>query len=197
MDHAQEIQVIRRAKEGDPSAFAELVESHQQRLYRFLLRTTNQPELAEDAVQDAFVRVLKNIDRFDERYRFSTWLFTIARRLLLNSLQKKRPVNAGDWLEAASSGVMQFSQETDDPSEREFAAEILDGAMESLTPHQREIVILYHHKGKTVHQVAEHLGMPEGTIKSHLHRARRRMRDWMSSSDSMLARVEEIMEGAA
>jgi RNA polymerase sigma-70 factor (ECF subfamily) len=169
MDHAQEIQVIRRAKQGDPTAFAELIESHQERLYRFLLRTTNQTELAEDAVQDAFIRVLKNIDRFDERYRFSTWLFTIARRLLLNSLQKKRPLNAGDWLDAASSSVMELSAESTDSSDREFAAEILDGAMEALTPHQREIVILYHHKGKSVHQIADLLGMPEGTIKSHLH----------------------------
>ena len=197
MDHAEEIQVIRRAKQGDPAAFAQLIESHQERLYRFLLRTSNQTELVEDAVQDAFIRVLKNIDRFDERYRFSTWLFTIARRLLLNSLQKKRPLNAGDWLDAASSSVMELSAETTDASEREFAAEILDGAMETLTPHQREIVILYHHKGKTVHQVADLLGMPEGTIKSHLHRARRRMRDWMSSSDSVMARVEEIMSDVA
>lgn len=197
MDHADEIQVIRRAKQGDPTAFAQLIESHQERLFRFLLRTTNQTELVEDAVQDAFIRVLKNIDRFDERYRFSTWLFTIARRLLLNSLQKKRPLNAGDWLEAASSSVMELSAETTDPSEREFAAEILDGAMETLTPHQREIVILYHHKGKTVHQVSDLLGMPEGTIKSHLHRARRRMRDWMISSDSVMARVEDIMSDVA
>ena len=197
MDHAEEIKVIRHAKQGDPAAFAQLIESHQERLYRFLLRTSNQTELVEDAVQDAFIRVLKNIDRFDERYRFSTWLFTIARRLLLNSLQKKRPLNAGDWLDAASSSVMELSAETTDASEREFAAEILDGAMETLTPHQREIVILYHHKGKTVHQVADLLGMPEGTIKSHLHRARRRMRDWMSSSDSVMARVEEIMSDVA
>jgi RNA polymerase sigma-70 factor (ECF subfamily) len=197
MDHAEEIRVIRHAKQGDPAAFAQLIESHQERLYRFLLRTSNQTELVEDAVQDAFTRVLKNIDRFDERYRFSTWLFTIARRLLLNSLQKKRPLNAGDWLDAASSGVMELSAETTDASEREFAAEILDGAMETLTPHQREIVILYHHKGKTVHQVADLLGMPEGTIKSHLHRARRRMRDWMSSSDSVMARVEDIMSDVA
>lgn len=197
MDHADEIQVIRHAKQGDPAAFAQLIESHQERLYRFLLRTTNQTELVEDAVQDAFIRVLKNIDRFDERYRFSTWLFTIARRLLLNSLQKKRPLNAGDWLDAASSSVMELTAETSDVSDREFAAEILDGAMETLTPHQREIVILYHHKGKSVHQVADLLGMPEGTIKSHLHRARRRMRDWMSSSDSVMARVEDIMSDVA
>jgi RNA polymerase sigma-70 factor (ECF subfamily) len=197
MDHADEIQVIRQAKQGDPAAFAQLIESHQERLYRFLLRTTNQTELVEDAVQDAFIRVLKNIDRFDERYRFSTWLFTIARRLLLNSLQKKRPLNAGDWLDAASSSVMELSAETADASDREFAAEILDGAMETLTPHQREIVILYHHKGRSVHQVADLLGMPEGTIKSHLHRARRRMRDWMSSSDSVMARVEDIMSDVA
>ena len=54
-----------------------------------------------------------------------------------------------------------------------------------------------HHKGKSVHQVADLLGMPEGTIKSHLHRARRRMRDWMSSSDSVMARVEDIMSDVA
>jgi len=197
MDHAREIQIIRRAKEGEAGAFAELIESHQERLYRFLLRTTNQPEIVEDAVQDAFIRVLKNIDRFDERYRFSTWLFTIARRLLLNSLQKKRPMNAGDWLDSASSGVLELSAHASDPSDREFTSEILDGAMDTLTPHQREIVILYHHKGKSVQQVADLLGMPQGTIKSHLHRARRRMRDWMASSDSVMARVEEIMKDVA
>jgi RNA polymerase sigma factor (sigma-70 family) len=106
-------------------------------------------------------------------------------------------LNAGDWLDAASSSVMELSAESADSSDREFAAEILDGAMEALTPHQREIVILYHHKGKSVHQIADLLGMPEGTIKSHLHRARRRMRDWMASSDSIMSRVEDIMIGAA
>ena len=174
--------MIRRAKQGDPSAFAELIESHQERLYRFLLRTTNQTELAEDAVQDAFIRVLRNIDRFDERYRFSTWLFTIARRLLLNSLQKKRPLNAGDWLDAASSSVMTLSSDTEDESDREFAAEIIDGAMDALTPHQREIVILYHHKGKSVHQISDLLGMPEGTIKSRIHRARKALKEALTGS---------------
>src|SRR5690606_25100951 len=91
MTKAAELKLIRRAKRGDATAIADLIRHHQASLYAFMLRMTGRPEVAEDVVQEAFVRVLKNLDRFDPRFRFSTWVFTIAKRLYMNQVQKHAP----------------------------------------------------------------------------------------------------------
>jgi RNA polymerase sigma-70 factor, ECF subfamily len=93
--------LIRKAKRGDAASIERLIRSHQEPLFAFMLRLSGRPDVAEDMVQEAFVRVLRNLDRFDDRFRFSTWLFTIARRLYVNHLQKHRPSydseKVGDW----------------------------------------------------------------------------------------------------
>ena len=197
MDQQFEQRLIRRAKRGEATAFEALIREHQTRLYRFLLRLCGRPELAEDVVQDAFVRVLGNIERFDERYRFSTWLFTIARRLLLNNLQKNRPRSESEWVESWQSDDVHFEVALSHREGRARVGEMLEEAMDVLSPQQREVVVLYHHKGHAVQEIAELLGMPAGTIKSHLHRARRRMRDWINADDGMQARVRELLGDAA
>ena len=197
MDHQLELSTIRRAKAGDVAAFSELIESHQIRLYRFLLKICGKPELAEDIVQDAFVRVLRNIDRFDERYRFSTWLFTIGRRLLINSLQKNRPRSESDWIASCEGAPLREADDVSDKESRLATGEMLDDALDVLTPQQREVVVLYHHKDHSVHEISALLGIPPGTVKSHLHRARRRMRDWISSNQQFLDRVDEVLGGVA
>lgn len=193
MDHQLEVSMIRRAKEGDAAAFSSLIEAHQTRLYRFLLKICRNPDLAEDTVQDAFVRVLGNINRFDERYRFSTWLFTIARRLLINALQKNHPRSESDWISAHGDDAPLASTGSGDREERNATIEILDEALDVLNPQQREVVVLYHHQEKSVLEIASLLGLPPGTVKSHLHRARRRMRDWISSHREFQARVDEVL----
>ena len=197
MDQQLELSTIRRAKSGDVAAFTELIEAHQQRLYRFLLRICGRPELAEDIVQDAFVRVLRNIERFDERYRFSTWLFTIGRRLLINSLQKNRPRSESDWIESCESGSGGTAADGTGREQRLATVEMLDEALDVLTPQQREVVVLYHHKDHSVHEISSLIGIPAGTVKSHLHRARRRMRDWISSNKQFLERVDEVLGAVA
>ena len=193
MDQQLEVSTIRRAKEGEAAAFTELIEAHQLRLYRFLLRICGKPELAEDIVQDAFVRVLGNIERFDERYRFSTWLFTIGRRLLLNSLQKHRPRSESDWLASYEGSSVGGDSEVRDREGRLATVAMLGEALDVLTPQQREIVVLYHHKDNSVQEIASLLGIPAGTVKSHLHRARRRMRDWISSKESFSDHIHELL----
>ena len=193
MDHALETRLIRRAKQGDPAAFEDLIREHQIRLYRFLLRMCKQPELAEDVVQDAFVRVLGNIERFDERYRFSTWLFTIGRRLLMNSLQKHRPRSESEWVESWASDETDFDIRLSDREGRKRAGVIIEEAMDVLTPQQHEVVWLYHYKGRSVQEISNLLGIPTGTIKSHLHRARTRMREWIANDSDMHGKVKELL----
>ena len=78
LSKAHENRLIRRAQRGDGAAIEELIREHQGALYGFMVRLSGRPDVAEDMVQEAFVRVIKNIGRFDTRFRFSTWIFTIA-----------------------------------------------------------------------------------------------------------------------
>lgn len=176
MDRQTERNLIERTIEGDRSAAGDLIRGHQASVYAYLLRMSGKPHLAEDIAQEAFVRVLKNIQRFDFRYRFSTWLFTIARRLYLNAVQKHRPAYDTEFVSTAP-GSPGFPSDPVGVSEaRDARRSILQSALLALSTDQREIIILFHQLDWSIALIAQHLDMPEGTVKSHLHRGRQRLR---------------------
>src|SRR5690349_13878027 len=84
--------LIKQAQKGDAGAARQLVESHQQRLFAFIWRLVRNWHEAEEICQEAFLRAFSNIERFDESFRFSTWLFTIGYRLSLNRMRKIVPI---------------------------------------------------------------------------------------------------------
>lgn len=189
LEKNEEVKLVRRARRGDAAAIEALIRAHQDPLYAFMLRLSGRPEVAQDMVQEAFVRVIRSIDRFDDRFRFSTWLFTIARRLLVNSLQKMRPASDSDAVgrqqgDTETPGAISAASEA-----RTQLRELLDRAMSTLSPLQREIVLLFHQQHWPIGDIATTLDIPEGTVKSHLFRARRRMQAFIESDakDSRLA----------
>lgn len=187
-----ERRLIRKAQSGDGAAIESLIRGHQDALYAFMLRMSGRPDVAEDMVQEAFVRVIRNLDRFDTRFRFSTWLFTIARRLYVNHMQKLRPASDSDAV-----GEMGDRGETPGgaTARRESLTNLrsmIDEALKVLTPLQREIVLLFHQQTWPITEIAIHLAMPEGTVKSHLHRARRRMQRFISASPVARVRAAEV-----
>lgn len=176
MDRAQERDLIERAIAGERKAAGELIRAHQRSVYAYILRMSGKPELAEDVVQEAFVRVLSNLHRFDFRYRFSTWLFTIARRLFLNMVAKSAPHYSTDTVGTAQGfGDTPSARPLRDEDQRVRKDAIQDALME-LSCDQREIIVLFHQLDWPIALIASHLEMPEGTVKSHLHRGRRRLR---------------------
>jgi RNA polymerase sigma-70 factor (ECF subfamily) len=184
--------LIRRAKAGDARAIADLIRAHQEALYAFILRMSGRPHIAEDIVQEAFVRVLKNLDRFDDRFRFSTWLFTIAKRLYVNAMQKHKPAYDTDTISIQQGrghapGHLSARAET-----MNNMRDLLDFALASLSERQREIVLLFHQQNWPITEIADHLSMPEGTVKSHLHRARKRMRLAIQADGTLHARAQEV-----
>lgn len=186
--------MIRRAMRGDGEAMAELIAAHTDGLYAFMLRMSGRPHLAEDIVQEAFVRVLRNIDRFDNRFRFSTWLFTIAKRLYVNAMQKHRPVYDTDTVGAArdTGGEDRSAPGIATRGETlESIRSVLDQALHCLSEQQREIVLLFHQQNWPISEISTYLDMPEGTVKSHLHRARRRMRTFIEGDERLAASVME------
>jgi RNA polymerase sigma-70 factor, ECF subfamily len=192
MNRAEEQRLIELAAAGDRAAAEKCIRAHQGSLYAYLLRMSGRPDVAEDIVQEAFVRVLTNLDRFDPRFRFSTWLFTIARRLYLNAIQRHRP--------AYDTDVLQLREGRGDAPEASTVSEEVGGnlkdavqaALLQLPPDQREVVILFHQLDWPIALIAQHMDMPEGTVKSHLHRARRRMRRMLESHEAHLRSVGEV-----
>jgi RNA polymerase sigma-70 factor (ECF subfamily) len=176
MDRRQEQRVIESAAAGDRSAAEALIRAHQASLYSYILRLSGKPELSEDIVQDAFVRVLTNLERFDPRFRFSTWLFTIAKRLLMNAAQKHRPVYDSDVVGAWSGNGEEPETPTIQRETQTHARQAIDGALAELGEDQRQIIILFHQQEWPISQIAAYMNMPEGTVKSHLHRGRRKMK---------------------
>jgi len=196
MTPRQERAVIRKVLTGDREAAAELVRAHQSSLYAYMLRMTGRPEVSEDVVQEAFVRALTHLERYDPKYRFSTWLFTIAKRLHVNACQRLAPCYDTDIISSAAS------KWDDDraPLRPIFAAEAdsstrdaIETGLTALSHDQREAIILFYQLQWPIEQISEYLDQPEGTIKSHLHRARARMRDAIERSEKLAPRVKELL----
>ena len=191
MTRAEEKEMIRKAAAGDRDAAEECIRAHQQSLYAYMLRMSGRPDVAEDIVQEAFVRVLTNLHRFDDRYRFSTWLFTIAKRLYVNSCQKHKP--------AYDSNIVGAWRGTSDGPDRivwreevhDNTSSVLDECLQKLPDVQREILVLFHQNDWPIALIAQHLAMPEGTIKSHLHRGRRKLRAFIEAREDLNSKVQE------
>ncbi len=192
MTRSTEQKLIEKAVRGDRASAEKLIKAHQASLYSYLLRISGKPDIAEDIVQDAFVRVLQHLERFDPRYRFSTWLFTIAKRLYVNASQKNKPRYdseiVGCWQgDADAPGAPSIVEEV-----REGAKDALQFALDELKPQQREILLLFHQQDWPIALIARHMDMPEGTVKSHLHRGRQKMRKALEAHETHQPRVSEV-----
>jgi RNA polymerase sigma-70 factor (ECF subfamily) len=180
-EQKREVKLIRLAAGGDRDAAGELIKLHQTSVYAYILRLSGRPDVAEDTVQEAFVRVLTNLDRFDPQYRFSTWLFTIARRVFLNVCEKRRPVSDSDRVGGMSGRSCGSLQAWDEVDEHLHTRDAVQKALMTLSLDQREVIVLFHQHDWPIWLIAEHQGMPEGTVKSHLHRGRTKLREALAS----------------
>ncbi len=177
---SEEQRLIRNAARGDRDAAGAIIRAHQKSVYAYLLRMSGRPDVAEDVTQEAFVRVLMNLDRFDPRYRFSTWVFTIARRLYVNACQKHKPAFDTDIVDGWQGSPCRPERPVEGSEQADWTRKSLDDALAQLSTQQREILVLFHQMDWPIALIAKHVGMPEGTVKSHLHRGRRRMREYLN-----------------
>ena len=172
-----ELALVRNAAAGDERAFRTLVEAHQQRAYALAFRMLRSTSDAEDATQEAFVRAWGALPRFRGESRFGTWLHRIVARTAIDRvarLKQRRERETGmDALEhMAGSGGGE--------AEARLTGLKLERLMDGLSPPQRAAVTLFYYEGRPVEEIAEVLGMPTGTVKTHLARARAALRNgWM------------------
>jgi RNA polymerase sigma-70 factor (ECF subfamily) len=151
--------------------FSDFVASHRDRARRLAWRLLGGDEdAAEDVTQDAFVKAYRALGRFREDSSLETWFY----RILVNQAHKHRRWRAvrQRWSAAWDEERAVASVEIGDPALRHRISEALD----KLTRRQREAFVLVHFEGFTVRETGDLLGVPEGTVKSHLHRALKALR---------------------
>jgi RNA polymerase sigma-70 factor (ECF subfamily) len=182
-----DVRLMLRAKDGDESAFARLVNSYQHRLVGVLTHLLGNAATAEDVAQEVFLRIHQARRGYQPTARFSTWLFRIANNLALNRLRddgrRKEFVMNGDdsspfgprpaeQLLADESGTIPTRQF--DKSEMQS---IVQSALETLNEHQRMAVLLHKYEDLSYSEIAEALEMSPAAVKSLLSRARDNLRE--------------------
>ncbi len=171
---------------GRRDAFGELVSRHQARLYNAVIRLVDSPEDAADVVQEAFLNAYQSLRSFKGDSEFYTWLYRIAFNSAISQKRKKRVAVSLDVV--GVDGVI----DPDDPSDyvkpgaalqRSEDERILQNALNRLSHEHREVLILKEIEGLRYEEIAEVLGVPIGTIRSRLHRARLELRDLLQGND--------------
>ncbi|MEE9385294.1 MAG: sigma-70 family RNA polymerase sigma factor [Nannocystaceae bacterium] len=168
----------------DSDAFAELVRRHQGKVRGLLLRLTGNRTLADDLSQEVFLRAFRGLERFEGRARFSTWIYRIAYNVYLNHRSRSKVLGglpAGFDTRVAAPETLESAGRCD--LRRDLAA-----AIGQLDERYRAVVVLYYIEDVSYPEIAEILGLPLGTVKTHLHRARKMLRQYLTNNGSVAGR---------
>lgn len=175
-------QKIQQVKKGDQSAFEEIVSFYQNKVFQICYRMLGNSHEAEDAAQETFVRAYMNIHSFDEKRKFSTWLYRIATNLSIDRIRKKKPDCFLDAEIKGSDGLTMYSQMSTDqrlPEEEVESMELQDYIQKqilSLPPKYRSVIVLRYIDELSLQEISEVLDMPIGTVKTRIHRGREALR---------------------
>ncbi len=180
MSRDDEQKLITRARRGHADAFRGIVEAYQDRLFAFVWRMIRNHHEAEDICQSAFVKAYESLASYSNKYAFSTWLFTIAYRLCLNTIRKKKAISGNTDFSFVGSRVDSAEVTLANSEEARRLRTIIWTAVEKLTPAQKSAVLLFYRESKSCEEIGQVLDMPAVTVKSHLHRARAKLRNELS-----------------
>lgn len=175
-----------RYQQGDRAAFAQLVRRHQSPLYNFAFRQVRSAQVAEDVVQEAFVRVVQKSADFKHEARFTTWVYTITRNLCIDHLRKRalRKHPSLDESRGEEGDGPTLGEQTADPRasvDREATGselkERIARAVETLPDEQREVFLMREVSNLPFKEIAEITGVPENTVKSRMRYALERLQE--------------------
>jgi len=180
----EDAQLIRRCLKGDEKAYEKLLEKYRGPVFSICLRMVRNRDDAEDLAQDVFIKIFNILDRYNPSFPFSSWLYRITSNLCIDFLRKnKRTVFSLDKPVDGDDGEMfrQLPSDEIGPHRKMELKEemlILEKAIERLPEHYRMIVLLRHQEHLSYDEISETLGIPLGTVKARIHRARKTIVDF-------------------
>jgi len=171
-----DLQLVERCLGGQEAAWEDLVRVHTRRVYSICYRFTNSDSEAQDLTQDVFLRVFKNLKSFRSgEGLFIVWLTRLTRNLLIDHYRRTRMDRATESIEDQTSALEENPAaiaRTDGMLAGREASELLQAALQKLSPELRETVILRDLEELEYREIAQTLNVPEGTVKSRLNRGR-------------------------
>jgi RNA polymerase sigma-70 factor (ECF subfamily) len=183
---ATDVELVRGALDGAESAFREIVQRYQRPIYGLIVRMVRDPARAEELAQDTFVKAFRALHTYDVQRKFSAWLLTIAHHVAIDELRKGSL--ATEPLEVETDQG-ERTREFADPAaatpaqlaERAELATVLQTAIGRLRPEYREVVSLRYERELDYDEIVEITGLPMGTVKSSLHRARKELAEHLEN----------------
>jgi len=164
--------LVERTQAGEVEAFSELARRHEQTVYNLALRFMRNHSLAEDMAQEAFLNAFRKIRKFRGDARFSTWLYRIVCNTCLSELQKRK--RRGELSATMEVGL---PETPDRAAIHADEAELIRRCVAQLPKRYAQAITLYYLKDCSYDEAAEIMEVPQGTLKTWMHRARRHLRD--------------------
>ena len=180
----REAQLIDRIRSGEPELFEQLVEAYQRRVFRLVYTLVRDAGEADSVTQDVFVKAYKGLRDFKGEAAFETWITRIAINSVRDGIRRRKPVvSFGDLRGAEGDGALPPHLDPSDgtsPERELLSREIrqrINDALVDLSPRQRAVFVMKHYEEKSIAEIGEVTGLDQGTIKSHLFRAARKLRE--------------------
>ena len=176
MTAEEELRLVKCAAGGDEGAFEKLVIENEKLIYNVALKITGNPDDAEDVAQEAFIKAYRNLGSFRGESRFSGWLYRLCYNAAMDHIRKTRDPNlrslTNDDGSDAELDVSDPAPTPEESAERKETQRIVREAVNQLDDDKREILIMREFSGMSYTNIADALGIEEGTVKSRISRAR-------------------------
>ncbi|MFD3261610.1 RNA polymerase sigma factor SigW [Paenibacillus lentus] len=181
VDHF-DVRLVKLARQGDQESFADLVDLYKDKIFHLAYRMLSNRHEAEDIVQETFLRVYKNWERYDEKQKFSTWLYRIATNLCIDRLRKRKPnyyLDAEMNDQEGLDGYTLIPGDERTPESEYLLSETqqtIHYAIEGLPAKYKSVIILRYLQELSLSEISDVLDMPVTTVKTRLHRGREFLR---------------------
>ncbi|MEW5807556.1 MAG: sigma-70 family RNA polymerase sigma factor [Acidobacteriota bacterium] len=180
-------EIVKRVLRGEKELFAELLSRHKKGIFNYILRMAGHYDIAVDLTQDVFMKIYLALDKFNHNHKFSTWMFSIASNLTIDYLRKKKapPISyestpSGDRDCLKNRLKSGFSSPLDEMKKSELKEKIQESIIH-LEPEYREVIVLRHLRGLSYEEICMVTGLPLGTVKNRIFRARQMLKEDLNS----------------
>ncbi|PIT90112.1 hypothetical protein COU23_00355 [Candidatus Kuenenbacteria bacterium CG10_big_fil_rev_8_21_14_0_10_36_11] len=187
MIETNDSQLVQKYLSGDEESLKLLIRNYLKPVFSFVYHFFNNHAEAEDIAQDVFVKMWKNLKKFDQQKKFKTWLFAIAKNTALDYLKKKKFLLFSEFINADGENILEetltdINPLPDEIFEQADLAQTLEKIFDKLPAHYRVVLDLYYQKSFNLREIAEILGKQKNTIKSWHRRALIKLKEKLSNA---------------
>ena len=193
--------IIKEAKQGNQEAFEKLITAYERIVYNIAYRMFNNEEDAKDMAQEVFIKVYRNLDKFDEEAKFSTWLHRITVNTCIDEIRKrkgKETSSINELMELDDGEVgKQYASDEATPEEKVVSKEKikdLESAIESLCEKHKTLIILRDIQGLSYEEITRITGSNLGTVKSRISRARLNLRNIIMKNEELYSEFKRLKD---